>query len=417
MEGLSRKLVANEAVVAGVLSGTSVDGIDVALVKPTVERTARGPRLVALETLSFATRPFDADLGRRARAAVEGADAGGAPLDPRGVALLARDLGRAFGAAARAEADARGLALDLVASHGQTIWHHDGVEPSGAATLQLGDGCAAAEAAGCAVVSDFRARDVAAGGEGAPLSALVDDLLLAGEARPLALLNLGGIANLSWYGARVDGDDRSVMEHGDMEHGDMEDGRATHCLAFDTGPANCLLDGLARRLHGVDYDEDGARAARGRPLDAVVDDLARHPFLAAPPPKSTGRDTFDAAFVERALALCRDAGATDADVLATAARFVARAVARGLALLPARPARLLVAGGGVHHRPLMGFLEAETGVPTVSSRAAGLDPDAREALVFAALGVRALLGEPSTRPGATGAAAGRVLGKISPPAR
>ncbi len=406
MEGLSRKLVANEAVVAGVLSGTSVDGIDVALVKPTVERTARGPRLVALETLSFATRPFDADLGRRARAAA-GAEGGGAPLDPRGVALLSRDLGRAFGAAARAEADARGLALDLVASHGQTIWHHDGVEPSGAATLQLGDGCAVAEAAGCAAVSDFRARDVAAGGEGAPLSALVDDLLLAGEPRPVALLNLGGIANLSWYGARVDG------HAGD----DGTDDPGGACLAFDTGPANCLLDGLARRLFGADFDADGARAARGRPVEAVLDELARHPFLAAPPPKSTGRGTFDAAFTDRALALCRAAGASDDDALATAARFVARAVARGLALLPERPARLLVAGGGVHHRPLMAFLEAEGGIPTVSSRAAGLDPDAREALVFAALGVRAALGEPSTRPGATGAAPGRVLGKISPPAR
>ncbi|MCB9903747.1 MAG: anhydro-N-acetylmuramic acid kinase [Planctomycetes bacterium] len=315
----------------------------------------------------------------------------GAPLGPRELALLDRDLGLAFGAAARAVADRHGVALDLVASHGQTVYHHDGAAADGKASLQLGDGDFCAEAAGCATVSDFRRRDLAAGGEGAPLSALVDDLLLAEEPRPLLLLNLGGMANLSWYG------------------------RAGECLAFDTGPAGSLLDGLTRRLLDRPCDTDGALALAGTADEALVAELCAHPFLAAAPPKSTGRDTFGARFVDELLE--RGSGRSPEDWLATATRFVGRSIRRALDFLPARPGELLVAGGGVHNPALLGEIERETGLHAVSSAARGLDPDAREALVFAGLGARAILGEPSTRPGVTGAAAGRILGKISPGAR
>jgi anhydro-N-acetylmuramic acid kinase len=370
------RLCAGEAVVAGVLSGTSADGIDAALVRP-----APGARP---ELLAFRTAPFPAPLGARVRAALDGA-----PLDARGVALLDRDLGRAFGAAARALADERGLALDLVGSHGQTVWHHDGVEPSGPATLQLGDGDEVAASAGATTVSDFRRADVAAGGCGAPLTALVDGELFSGEPRPLLVLNLGGIANLT------------LLEAG---------GALT---AFDAGPANALLDGLARRLLDRPFDAEGAAAARGRPDARLLAALLAHPFFAAPPPKSTGRDTFGEAFVDGVVA--RAGGLAPADLLATAVELVAAGVGQALGRLPAARGarRLLVAGGGVHHRPLLAALAARTGLAAVPSSAAGVDPDAREALAFALLAARAALGRPSTDPGATGARPGRILGKLS----
>jgi len=389
------RLETGDALVAGVLCGTSGDGIDVVLARC----AARAGRLRSVEPLAFETRPFRPELAPRVRAALDGQ-----PLDARATALLSRDLGLAFGRAVRELAAQHDLALDLVGSHGLTVWHHDGTDPAGRATLQLGDGDFVAEAAGCAAVSDFRQRDLAAGGEGAPLSALADDLLFAREPRPLSVLNLGGMANLTWLG---------------------RDGEET--LAFDTGPAGSLLDGLARRLFDAPCDRDGASALSGVAVPELVAELARHPFLARRPPKSTGRDTFGEAWVEGVLARARrrldarpedDPRAAARDLMATAVEFVAAAVERGVREhLPAPPARLLVAGGGVHNRALMAALERRLACPVVSSAAAGVDPDAREALVFAVLAARCALGEPSTRPAATGAAPGRAPGKISPPAR
>lgn len=387
------------ALVAGVLSGTSADGIDVVLVR--VEARAApdgGVRITAHELVAFETRAFERELHARVRAVLDGA-----PCSLRESALLSRDLGRAFGAAARDCANARGLALDVVASHGQTVWHHDGAEATGAATLQLGDGDFVAETCGAWVASDFRQRDVAAGGEGAPLSALVDGEIFARAPRPCAVLNLGGMANLTWLGAGAD-----------------------ELVAFDTGPANSLLDGLARACFGVAYDAGGALAARGNPDAAFVARLAEHPFLRRAPPKSTGRDTFGAAWVGEVLRSWRerarqrgelDGERSRADLLATAVEFVAASVAHGLEQLHAPPsAPIHVAGGGVHHAVLMEALARRSRRPVASSDAVGVPPDAREGLVFALLGARCALGIPSTRPSVTGARAGRILGKLSPPA-
>src|SRR5688500_13287580 len=189
MQRIAQRLLSGDAVVAGVLSGTSGDGIDVALARfgRTGGNGLGAPRLVA-----FATLPFPEGVGGRVRRVLDGE-----PVGLRESALLSRDLGRAFGRAARELADAQGLSLDLVASHGQTVWHHDGTEPSGPATLQLGDGDFVAEESGAATVSDFRQRDIAAGGEGAPISALADDAIFADVERPCAILNLGGMANVT----------------------------------------------------------------------------------------------------------------------------------------------------------------------------------------------------------------------------
>lgn len=378
-----RKLEAGEAIVAGVLSGTSADGIDVVLARPRVSSA----RVVGLESLHFETLSFEPELGRRVRAAL----AGGA-LDVRGVALLSRDLGRAFGEAAASLARRRGLDIDLVGSHGQTLWHHDEREPSGPASLQLGDGDWVAEAAGAMVVSDFRQRDLAAGGSGAPLSVLADDVLFAQAPRPATILNLGGLANLSWLGAE----------------GELS--------AFDTGPAGALLDGLARRLLERSHDEGGAVALGGAVAPDLLAAWLEHPFFQVAPPKSTGRDTFGEAWLDGLLQA--EVGRRPEDLLATGCALVAESVARATrAWLPVDPARLYVAGGGVHNMRLMGELTARVGAEAVSTEDVGVDPDAREALVFAALAARCLLGESVTRAEATGAVPGRPLGKISPLAR
>ncbi len=389
LERLETAFATRGALVAGVLSGTSADGIDVALCRFRLREGALAPP----ELLLFETLDFPPDLARRVRGVLDGE-----PCDLRGSALLSRDLGRAFGRAARELALARGLALDLVGSHGQTVYHHDGCEPSGPASLQLGDGDHVAEEAGCACVSDFRQRDLAAGGEGAPISALADDLVFAHLERPVAILNLGGMGNLTLLS------------------------RAASVLSFDTGPAGSLLDGLARRTLRQDYDPEGRTAARGRASAALVGRWMLHPFLDRPPPRSTGRDTFGAAWVEERLreavaeGLWRE-GQDPADLLATAVEFVARCIALGLArFAPEKPRELLVAGGGVHHAALLGRIAELCGVPVASSAERGVDPDAREGLVFAVLAARAVLGIPSSSSTATGACSGRVLGKISLPA-
>lgn len=368
------------AIVAGTLSGTSADGIDVVLARI----SSRSGALADFETIAFSVEPFPESLRVRVRAALDGE-----PLVLRESALLSRDLGRAFGRAARDVAARAGFALDLVASHGQTVWHHDGEEASGPATLQLGDGDFVAEEAGCPVASDFRQRDVAAGGEGAPISALADDFVFHAAPRPAAILNLGGMANLTILGQRA---------------GDL--------VAFDTGPAGSLLDGLARRLFGEPIDRGGARALDGRADERLVASLLDHPFFARTPPKSTGRDTFGQRWVADFVA--RAGGAARADVLASAVELVAASIALAIdRFVPERPDRLLVCGGGVLNRALVAAIARRAVLPVASTAEVGVDPKAREALVFAVLGARCALGIPSTHPGATGARAGRVLGKLS----
>ena len=450
---LRTRLCADGAVVAGVLSGTSADGIDVAITRmrargitdgersssptPTVPNLigrqtrvhATSADVEAPELLAFETVPFEDDLRARVRAVLDGA-----PCGLREAALLSRDLGRAFGRAARELAQHSGVGLDLVGSHGQTVWHHDGNEASGAATLQLGDGDFVAEEAGCAVVSDFRQRDIAAGGEGAPLSALADPILFERVPRPCAILNLGGMGNLTVLRARdprasgVAREDERTQEmsarskQGSAGSVGMFRSHRTRApddvLAFDTGPANALLDGLARELLGASCDRDGASAARGRVDEGLLQELGAHSFFEKPPPRSTGRDTFGTAWVGEVLQRARSRGLLERgpdDLMATATAFVAQSVATALArFVEPRVERLVVAGGGVHNRSLMLHLHERCRIPVGSSSAAGVDPDAREALVFAVLAARCILGQPSTAPGATGARSGSVLGKISP---
>jgi anhydro-N-acetylmuramic acid kinase len=391
LERLRARLARGEALVAGVLSGTSGDGIDVALARlPPIgvdaPQARHAPELVAFETL-----PFPPLVAARVRAALDGE-----PFGLRETALLSRDLGRAFGEALRKVASLRGLQPDLAGSHGQTVYHHDGCEPSGPATLQLGDGDFVAEAAGCTVVSDFRQRDLAAGGEGAPISALADDVVFAALPRPALILNLGGMANLTWLPAP-----------------------GADLMSFDTGPCNALLDGLARRLLGRPYDTGGEQALAGTPRRELIESWLAHPFLAKRPPKSTGRDTFGERWVDAQIAAARALGVLrrddqPQDLLASAAEFVARSVVQAAReFVPQGSQWLVVCGGGAHHARLLAALAALSPWPVAAGDDFGVHPDAREALVFAVLAARCVSEVPLTSPSATGARVGRTLGKIS----
>ncbi len=365
--------------VAGVLSGTSADGIDVGFARLRREDGV----WVAPELLTFVTRPFPDDVAKTVRGILEGR----ASCGQRELALLDRDLGRAFGRAVRDVAKMKKHDVDLIGSHGQTIFHHDDREASGPVTLQVGGGDFIAAEAGCPVVADFRQADIAAGGGGAPLSPYADDVVFAGVPEPLCVLNLGGIANLTWI------------------HGKQR-------LAFDVGPAGALLDGIARYSLGRPFDRDGARASEGAVDARWVAHLLDHPFFEAHPPKSTGRDTFGDAWIRERM---QRAPGKPEDQLYGAVLSIARAVRRAReAWTPDPSVPCYLAGGGVHNRALVRALMQDLEGPVAISSQVGVDPDAREALVFAVLAARFVTGEAVTHPEVTGARKGTILGRLSP---
>lgn len=368
--------------VVGTISGTSADGIDVAL----VELKGAGPSTVA-RLLEFRTVPYAPDL--RARVV--------ALMDASAEELLRAHfaLGEAFSRAILdviGPARSRGLPVHLIGSHGQTARHHPKIlEPSGLAqTLQLGEPAIIAERTGLPVVADFRPRDVAAGGEGAPLVPLVDWLLFRSPGHTRACLNLGGIANVTVVGDEVDG-----------------------VYAFDLGPANMPMDVAVQAwTSGAEtFDRDGARAAAGQVDPALVAELLRHPYLALPPPKSTGREQFGDVLVRPLLG--RFAG-READLVASLTRFVAESVVDGLKRhVQERVEEVLVSGGGARNRTLMATLgHLLQPVPVRPLDAVGLVPDAKEAVAFAVLANETLFGRTGNVPRATGASGPRVLGKI-----
>jgi anhydro-N-acetylmuramic acid kinase len=364
------------------MSGTSLDGVDAALVRISDEP---GLDLVAFRTASY----DDAFRDRLLRAIRKG--------DARELALLDVALGERFADAAEGLLSTTEVGrneLEFVASHGQTVWH----EP-GRATLQLGDPAVVAERLGVTVVSDFRSRDVAAGGQGAPLVPIADVDLFGRSDGPRILLNVGGMANLTRVARR--GDPESV-------------------LAFDTGPGMAVIDAVVRRLvPDLTYDEDGRLAARGAAATEVVEALLGHAFFRAPPPRSTGREAFGERFAEELIARMRSSApaVTVEDVVATAVELTARSVALSIDrwLPPEDDVDLLVSGGGARNATLIeGLRSAVRGTPVRRFEEDFFDGDAKEAAAFAYLGLLAVLGEPGNVPAATGAAGPRILGRITP---
>jgi anhydro-N-acetylmuramic acid kinase len=365
--------------IVGLSSGTSLDGIDAAL----VEIAGSGPGLTAT-CLRFHTYAYPGSLSARLLAG---------PASAGEVAELDVLVGDAFADAALALLDGDPGGADLLASHGQTIAHLPRSAGGAGATLQIGEPAILAERVGLPVISDFRARDMAAGGEGAPLVPLADFLLFGRPGRVRALQNIGGIANVTVVADRLE-----------------------ELVAFDTGPGNMPLDEATRIVTGgaEGYDAGGARAARGSVDGELLVRLLAHPFLRLPPPRSTGREAFGRAFVEPLAA--GFAGRPD-DLLATLTRFVAESIHRSYAahVTPRfAPDEILVSGGGVHNATLMRHLaELFSPLPVVSVARDGVDPDAKEAVAFAVLGNQTLFGRPGNVPSATGARGPRVLGKLT----
>lgn len=369
------RMATGEARVFGLVSGTSVDGVDLAA----AEFALVGDTL-QLRRIGAETRPWPDRLRERVLAAL-----GTATTTAAEICRLDHDLGAALGEIAAGAVDRYGP-VDLVASHGQTL-HHDVAEDGTVrATLQVGQPAQLAERTGLPVVADFRVRDVAAGGQGAPLVSILDELLLTGvDDGPVAALNLGGIANLTVV--RPDGP----------------------TLAFDCGPANALLDLATARATGRPYDPDGVRTARGTVDQALLSVLLADPYLAAAPPKSTGKERYHAGFLDAALALAPVPRLDD--LLATLAAQTAAAVAADADRY--RVARVWVSGGGVHNAGLMAALRRR--LPALATTdELGLPVDAKEAYAFAVLGWLSWHGLPGTVPSCTGAAGPRILGALTP---
>jgi anhydro-N-acetylmuramic acid kinase len=377
-------------VFVGLMSGTSLDGITAACA--TFHATA--VRVVPT-LLSHVTRPYASAERTRLEEAMQGGSA-------REYCRLAVDLGAWLADAAEAAIDAAGVPrarVRLVVSHGHTLWH----EP-GHGTWQLGQPAVIAERLGCAVLADVRSRDMAAGGQGAPLVSRADVLCFAHETAWRVLQNIGGIGNLTLVPpAGVDAPP----------------------LAFDTGPGVVVIDAVVRALApGLTYDVDGALAARGAPLERVVAEALQHPYFAAPPPKTTGRELFTPGYIASFLDACAgDApGASVADRVATAVAFTAHSIADQMARFVTAPvADVLVSGGGARNpvllRTLATALTARLGprAPVVRRFSdVFFDGDAKEAVAFALLGWLHLQGRAGNLPAATGARGPRPLGALVP---
>ena len=386
-------------IVAGVMSGTSADGVDVALVR--VTPSADGvPKLKLLGHEGFA-------YPKNVRAAVLRVMEGGA-TNAAEMSRLNWRLGEVYAECVeRACATAGVTKLALVGMHGQTVYHQPtAARYAGAAvrcTWQIGEAAVVRERLGVPVVSDFRPADMAAGGQGAPLVPMLDYCMFRSRAKSRVLLNLGGIANVTAIpaGAGLDG-----------------------VMAFDTGPANMVVDALMQAEFGKPFDRGGKVAASGRVLANVVAEVLCDPYFAALPPKSCGREEFGAAFVERFRRLC--GGATAAVMVATATELTAASILDaysrycwahlGRCAPLAKATELIAAGGGTKNATLMRRLRegfASLGVKALAMDELGLKSEAKEAVAFALLAWLSWHGLPGNVPSATGAKRAVVLGKIS----
>lgn len=372
-----------ERLCVGVLSGTSVDAAEAALCR--IKGTGGD---VSLQLLAHISLPFERALVERVLGAGTAAE----------LCELNVELGEVFAQAVHAVLHKAGIAaedVDVIGSHGQTVAHLPPGMVRHPGSLQLGEASVIAERTGIPVVSDFRTRDMAAGGHGAPLVPYLDWALFRAPGVHRALLNLGGIGNVSVVGER------------------LED-----TVAFDTGPGNMLLDALAPRASGgaLGYDRDGAISSRGAVIPELLEELQRHPFLAQPPPKSGGREHFGQPLPDQLWARW---SLRPFDLMATLAAFTAHATAQAIAtwIAPRFPdvEALYVSGGGGRNPNIMSSLRALLSpLPVKPLDALGFPEAAKEAACFALLAHEFLGGAAQNVPSATGAAKAVVMGKMTP---
>lgn len=371
------------AVVVGLMSGTSLDGISAAVAR---FRDASDGR-IDVDLLAFTSRAYT--RAERARLATAVSD-----TTPAEYCRLNFDLGNWLADAAVAVIAEAGVARDdisAIASHGQTVWH----EP-GHSTWQTGEPAVIAERTGIDVVSDFRVRDVAAGGQGAPLVPIADAMLFSSPTEWRGLQNLGGIGNIT-----------IVPPHGQVDG----------VRAFDTGPGASVIDRVTRTLRpNLPYDVDGKLALAGHPNMQIVSELLSAPYFAAPPPKSTGPELFNTEYVETLIERARSAGASDEDIVATAVQLTAESVGDAYRRFIPEPVReVLVSGGGAKNPALFAAIQkAAEPVKVRHFDEVYFDGEAKEAVAFALLGYLHVTKRPANVPSATGARGPRLLGKLTP---
>ena len=352
-----------EMLAVGLMSGTSMDGIDAALLRTDGDRLVR--------PVGFLSRPYDPPFRTRLQAHL------GRDRPERG---FERDLTRAHAdlvTALLARCGRPAADIAVIGFHGHTLWHR----PDEGRTCQCGDGGLLAQLTGIDVVADLRSADMAAGGQGAPLAPIYHAALARDDARPLAVLNLGGVANVTY-----------LPGEGDM-------------LAFDTGPANALIDDWCRRHTGETCDWEGRLAAEGRVDEARLAAMLARDWFDLAPPKSLDRDDFDLSAVD---------GLSPADGAATLTAFTVACIVRARAHLPEAPRRWLVTGGGRHNPVLMAALGEALNAPVEPVEAAGWRGDALEAEAFAYMAVRRLRGLPTSLPSTTGCHGPTVGGVLHP---
>jgi len=373
-------------IVAGVMSGTSADGINVAL----AELTGSRPKLKLLGHLEF---PFPAAVRRAILAAMNAEQARVADL-----ARLNFLLGHLYTGAVAAAARKFKVKVELIGCHGQTLYHQGEPQPflgrKLAVTWQTGEAAVMAERLGAPVVSDFRPADLAAGGKGAPLVPFLDYLLYRDRRLGRIVQNIGGIANLTAI--------PPAAPPGQL-------------VAFDTGPGNMVIDAVTERLFGRPFDRDGRIAARGHVLKRALDEILRRSFFRRPPPKTAGREEFGREFVGEFIRLC--GRARKEDVVATATGLTARSIAGSIGrFLHGSYAELIVSGGGAENPTLLRMLQLEVGALGLRIRRSdefGLPAAAKEAVAFAVLAYQTWHRRPGNIPSATGASRPAILGKIS----
>ena len=384
--------------VLGLMSGTSHDGIDAAIVRISGRWSVVGGRQKneAVKLLYHNTYPYDAEVKKRIGKAFNGTT--------EDICRLNFELGEAFADAALnciKEAGLKSKDIDIIASHGQTIYHIPPLEGEKGSTLQIGEASVIAERTGILTVSDFRSRDMAVGGHGAPLVPLADHILFHEKGKGTVVQNIGGIANLTVVTER------------------LED-----VIAFDSGPGNSLIDEAVKELTGEKetFDKDGRMASKGKVDKALLEELINHPYLKASPPKSTGRELFGREMAILLVEASRKKKRKPEDLIATLTRFTAESIydAYKRFVFPKYNVDQIVLTGGGSKNPVMVgylrklFMKVGKAHPTVELiDDLGIPSSAKEALSFAILGNETISGNPANLPKATGAKKAVVLGKIS----
>jgi anhydro-N-acetylmuramic acid kinase len=381
-----------EHLVVGLMTGTSADAVDAVLVR------LKGDGLAAThEVLAERESPFEDELRQEVLAVAQAKT-----IEPERLMRLDARLAEVYAEAVLEIAQDAGVkpaAIAAIGSHGQTVRHIPRAGGARALTLQLGSAHTLAERTGITVVGDFRKRDTAAGGEGAPLVPIADWWLFRSDKESRVLLNLGGMANVTWL---------------------KKGGPLTDVIAFDTGPGNAVLDGLVRAAtHGLARrDDSGKLAAAGHPHEALLEELLADPFFSLPPPRSTGRERFGDSYAERLAEVGEGLGLSLEDTLATAVELTAVSIERAVRehlSTRGKVDAVYASGGGVRNVSLMMALRRRLdGIRLERLDVLGVSPGTKEALAFAFLAHLTLSGEPGYVPAATGARHAVILGSITP---